>query len=220
MTISKLWGWSGRRPYGRCRDTGNGFVARDSPGYGKDSGMRWLILFPIIVLLTPAASAPGSGWEALRNGCPGFVRTLSTGRLSEFAREQLQDLADFKKMMNSNARDHAEAHSVPGNGGEMTKLKNFEVVFFIVSLPFLWIVWHVCPRHRRYFWSDMKELALLSLLCIFLAGCAGPQLRLGAPQAVSVPDKAGIKPRSTTCPSIGATHSLITPWVSACMTRT
>ena len=73
------------------------------------------------------------------------------------------------------------------------KLKNLEVVLFIVSLPFLWIVWHVCPRHRRYFWSDMKELALLSLLCIFLAGCAGPQLRLGAPQAVSVPDKAGVK---------------------------
>ena len=55
----------------------------------------------------------------------------------------------------------------------MTKLKNLEVVFFIVILPFLWILWHIIPRPMRHFWSDMREIALLLILCIFLAGCAG-----------------------------------------------
>ena len=73
------------------------------------------------------------------------------------------------------------------------KLKNFEVVLFIILLPFLWILWHIIPRPMRHFWADMKEIALLLILCVFLAGCAGPQLKLGAPQGVEIPDKAGVK---------------------------
>ena len=57
------------------------------------------------------------------------------------------------------------------------KLKNLEVVLFIVSLPLLWILWHLERQGGRSFWQDMKEVALLFLLCVFLAGCAEVPLK-------------------------------------------
>ncbi len=34
-----------------------------------------------------------------------------------------------------------------------------KIALFIVSLPFLWLLWHSSSCHRSHFWQDMKQIA-------------------------------------------------------------
>jgi hypothetical protein len=41
----------------------------------------------------------------------------------------------------------------------MMRVGVFQILCFILSLPFLWLMWRISPCRWPTFWGDMREIA-------------------------------------------------------------